>query len=242
MTWFAVGGAVVGVVGSVLSSNAASDATQAQTDSAAAATAEQRRQYDLSRADQAPFLQAGTGALGQMQQLNSGNFSSFHNSPDYQFALSQGTQELDRSAAARGRLDSGGYGQDLTRFGQGLAEGNYNSYYNRLQSMAGQGQTSANNLGYLGENSANQIGGNMMAAGQARASGYINQGNAIQNGLGQFGNAAGQFFGNGGFSQFSSTPVTNSYFNGNGFNNSVSNSGGGGGGGGYGYNPNIWTG
>jgi len=74
-----VAAAAIGAGGSLLAANSASkannkaiSATQAAADQA---TAEQRRQYDQSRADQQPWLQTGTAALGQlasMYGLNSG--------------------------------------------------------------------------------------------------------------------------------------------------------------------------
>lgn len=169
--------------------NAAKAATKAQTNAANDSIAEQRRQYDQTRADQLPWLTAGSNALAQMQQLNSGNFSSFTASPDYQFTLDQGIKGLDRSAAARGRLYSGGYGEDLTQYAQGLAAQQYGTYYNRLASMAGQGQVTATNLGTAGQNFANQYSNQRTNIGNARASGYQAQAGANQNlinGLGTF--------------------------------------------------------
>lgn len=162
-------------------------AAGAQKDASKASIAEQKRQFDLSRADQMPWLQAGTGALGQMQALNSGDFSKFVQSPDYQFALDQGMKTLDRSAAASGRLYSGGYGQDLTKYAQGMASQNYNNYYNRLAGLAGVGQNTATNLGTLGQNFANAYSQQQMNIGNARASAYQGYGNAINKGIGQAG-------------------------------------------------------
>jgi hypothetical protein len=76
MSWVAVaigGAAVVGAVSSNQASKratgAANDATNASINQSNAAVAESRRQYDLSRADYQPYLQAGTGALGKLQAL-----------------------------------------------------------------------------------------------------------------------------------------------------------------------------
>jgi hypothetical protein len=180
MPWGAVIGAAVSLYGSSQANKGAKKGIDAQTAASQAAIDEQRREYDQSRLDQMPWMNAGKGALGDMQSLNSGDFSKFHSSPDYQFALDQGMKTLDRSAAARGRLDSGGYGQDLVKYGQGMAEQNYNNFYSRLQSMAGQGQTTATNLGTLGANMATNIGNQYNNMGNARQSGYaqIGQNNA----------------------------------------------------------------
>lgn len=68
-----LGSAALGAGSSMLSSNSASRAQQqsanASQQAANAATEEQRRQYDLSRADSQPWQQAGQGALAQLSQL-----------------------------------------------------------------------------------------------------------------------------------------------------------------------------
>ena len=55
-----------------------------------------------------------------------------------------------------------------------------------LQSLAGVGQTSVNQLGAAGQNYANQAGEAIGQAGQARASGYMGQTSALSQGLGQY--------------------------------------------------------
>lgn len=159
MTWVAVGATAVTVIGGAIASdNAADQAADASRNATNSTIAEQRRQYDQSRKDMLPWLNAGGDALAQLQALNSGDFSSFKESPDYQFAFGQGLQALDRSAAARGGLFSGGADADRIAYGQGMAAQQYGNYYNRLASMAGLGQTTASGLGTLGANMAGQIG------------------------------------------------------------------------------------
>jgi hypothetical protein len=126
---------------------------------------------------------------------NAPDYSSFFNSPDYQFALQQGQQGVDRDAAARGALYSGGHTADVLKFGQGLASQQFNNYTNRLASLAGVGQTAANELGAYGQNTANSIGNLMTNAGNARASSYLQQGQIQGQKIGAFGNAFNQFLG-----------------------------------------------
>jgi hypothetical protein len=168
---------------------AAKSAANAQQQAADAATAEQARQYDQTRADQQPWMQAGQQALGQMQSLNSGDFSSFKQSPDYQFAFDQGLQGLDRSAASRGSLYSGGQSADLMKFGQGLASQNYNQYYNRLAGLSGAGQTTATGLGQLGQQYANNVGQIGLHQANNMASSYQQQANANSQAAGAVGGA-----------------------------------------------------
>lgn len=62
-----IGAAIAGsaVLGAMSSANAA----DAQSESAAMSTAEQRRQYDLTRQDQAPWREAGLGGLNKLEYL-----------------------------------------------------------------------------------------------------------------------------------------------------------------------------
>lgn len=196
MTWGLVAGAAVGLVGSGLQSRAARRGANAQQRGSDAATAEQRRQYDQTRTDQMPWLEAGGNALGQMQQLNSGDFSSFRESPDYRFAFDQGQQGLDRGAAARGGLYGGGHTADTIKFGQGMASQQYGAFYDRLASMAGIGQSTARGLGSLGAGMASQIGANYRGAADARASSYGQRANVWGQAAAGVGNSFGQWYGN----------------------------------------------
>jgi len=80
------------------------------------------------------------------------------------------------------------------RYGQDYASNEYQNAYNRhwntrnqilnpAQSLLGQGQTTANNLGNAGQNYATNAGNSMMAAGNARASGYMGGANALNSAL-----------------------------------------------------------
>lgn len=62
-----MGAAIAGsaILGAMSSANAA----DAQSESAAMSTAEQRRQYDLTRQDQAPWREAGLGGLNKLEYL-----------------------------------------------------------------------------------------------------------------------------------------------------------------------------
>lgn len=178
----AVTGSVIALGSAAYSANqqskAAQGAANAQAGGQQLAIGEQQRQFDLTRQDMQPWMQAGQNALGQVQALNAGDFSSFTQSPDYQFALDQGLQGLDRSAAARGSLNTGGHSADVLGYAQGLASQNYGNYYNRLAGLANVGQTTAGQLGQFGANAATNIGNAYGNIGNARASSYQARGNA----------------------------------------------------------------
>jgi hypothetical protein len=202
-------------------------AANKQSSSANAANGEAGRQYDLTRtdqlallerqrADQAPWLDAGKNALAQLTagtqaggEFNrSFTMDDFQADPGYQFRLDQGTQAIERSAAARGGLLSGAAAKALTRYSQGVASDEFGNAFNRfttektngfnrLASLAGVGQTAANNIGQAGQsaygtianagqNASSQIQNNLTGAGNARASAYTGTANAINNGIGQY--------------------------------------------------------
>lgn len=196
MSWVAVASVAVGAYSASQANSAAKDGARAQQAGLDAATAEQQRQYNQTREDQMPWLQAGQSALSQMQQLNSGDFSSFKESPDYQWTLDQGYKGLDRSAAARGGLYSGGHSADLVDYGQGQASKQYGTYYSRLSDLANGGNATAGTLGTLGANYANQVGQNAIQGGNNRASSYQTQANNNSQFAAGAVNAFGNWYGN----------------------------------------------
>lgn len=166
MSWIAVGGTVVA---GALQYKGQKDASKASQKGYDAATAEQKRQYDQSRQDQMPWLQAGQGALGTLQQLNSGDFSAYKQSPDYQHRYDQGLQGLSRLAAARGNYRGGGTDKDIIDYNQGMASQGYGDFYNRQAALAGAGQTAGQTLGQLGQNYANNAGNLAINSGNSQA-------------------------------------------------------------------------
>lgn len=185
MSWWVAGATVVsGVIGGISGSKSADKAAKAQQNAADQATRESARQYDQTRQDLMPWMDAGRNALVGLQQVQAGDFSGFRADPGYQWSQQQGLQALDRSAAARGSLFSGGADADRIAFGQGLASQQFGDWYNRQAALAGVGQTTANQLGQFGaQNAANQ-GNALIGAGNARASAYQQQNQAWQNALG----------------------------------------------------------
>jgi hypothetical protein len=110
--------------------------------------------------------------------------------PGYAFRLAEGQKALERTAAARGGLISGGALRAAERYGQEMGSQEYMNAFNRyqteraarlnpLQSLAGMSQTTANTLGATGERVATNIGQNYQNAANARASGYVGAANAV---------------------------------------------------------------
>lgn len=192
---FWVAGAVVG--SAVIGGMAAGDAASTQAASADRAADLQYKQWRESVDLQEPWRKAGEQALNKLIPLTDyKNFSmsDFQADPGYAFRLSEGTKALERSAAARGGLLSGGTGKALTRFGQDYGSQEYTNAFNRyqteraarlqpLQSLAGVGQTTAQQIGQSGMQMASNVGDIQQSGAAARASGYVGQANALTGAL-----------------------------------------------------------
>jgi len=144
-----------------------------------AAIAEQARQYDQTREDMLPWLDAGRDSLQRQAAFLNGDWSGFEKSPDYLWSRDQGLKAVDRAAAAGGSLRSGGTDADRIAFASGLATQNADNYWNKLSGRAGTGQTAASGLGQLGANMAGNVGNLLSGSGQARASAYQQQGDTM---------------------------------------------------------------
>ena len=178
MPWIALaigGSALVGA-------NAASKAAKTQAASADQATQLQREMFNKQVELQQPWQEAGVNALAKMQK----GVVSDYMDPSYQFRLGEGMKALERSAAARGGLISGGALKAAQRYGQDYASQEFGNAYNRLAGLAGIGQTATNNMGAAAGNFGVNAGQNYMGAANARASGYVGGANALTGGLGQY--------------------------------------------------------
>lgn len=209
-----LGAAAIGAVGSSMAAksqaSAARDAAGLQAQATRESVAEQRRQYNQTRKDFAPWREVGRTALTELgalygvgekgmvaPEVQQAAYDRFREAPGYQFAFDEGIRALDRSASAGGRLMGGGYGRELVRYGQGIADQQFNTYADRLAALAGTGQSSTAATANAGANAAANIGsmtmagaaaqGNaMMAAGTARASGYAGIANAANSGVNNY--------------------------------------------------------
>lgn len=206
-------GLVVAAGSAAYGSRQARNAAGAQGRAAAEAQAQQAAQYEQSRRDLQPWREVGTAALNQLaalyglpqsggvmnpdgtqQQQAAPDFSSFINSPDYQFAREEGLRGIQRSAAARGGLASGNTLARLNQFNSGLASQQFGNYTNRLASIAGAGQQASQGQAQLSENFGANSAQNSLYAGNARASGITNSANQWMNFGQQLGGAIGYGF------------------------------------------------
>lgn len=154
---------------------AARSAADIQAKSAADAQAESRRQYDLTREDQSPWLNIGKKNLATLdEQLANGGFDThdpgmfnaeawqdpgdfqykefnpgdLENDPGYKFRMAQGLKGIRNSRAGQGSLKSGATLKALLGYGQGLASEEMGNAYNRFSDQ----RNFANNVFQSGRN------------------------------------------------------------------------------------------
>lgn len=215
-------GGIVGGLTGTGGADAAKDATKAQVAASKDALAFQQRIYEDMMKQQAPFREAGLSAQNRLLQYMglggdqtspnygkyTGDFSmgDFQQDPGYSFRMSEGLKALDRQAAARGGLISGGALKAAQRYGQDMASQEYQNAFNRyqvnrsnqlnpLQSLLGSGQTATNALGNYGQNYGQQASDLLTGMGNARASGYIGSANAYSGAVQNAFDLAGSIFG-----------------------------------------------
>lgn len=173
-------GSVIGAVaGGLLNSGSAGKQTKKIVNAQKKAIDVYGQTRDTNNALYQPYAQAGTNALAGINRLNSGDYSSFMNSPDYQFARQEGMRDIGNSFAARGGAFSGNALRGITQFNQGLATQNLDNYRNSLFRTAGiglsgvGGQATANSNYAIGFGDAqDKIGGAQASGVQQRYAGY----------------------------------------------------------------------
>lgn len=159
MSFVAVAAAAVVAGGAIaaasMSSSAAKKSAKTQAASADEAIAFQREQWLQQREDIGPWREAGVRGLGQLERLarqGPPRFDPFTapealdpsqfaftpptaedlaRDPSYQFRLAEGQKALERGAASRGGLLSGGALRGLERYAQDYASTEYGNVYSR---------------------------------------------------------------------------------------------------------------
>jgi hypothetical protein len=198
------GGAALGLGGSYLQSQAMGKAAHEQAEAARYAADLQKQMYDQQRSDTQPWREAGGKALSDLANPDfqrDFQASDMQTDPGYQFRMQEGQKALERSAAAKGGLQSGGTLKSVAQYGQDMASNEFQNAYsrfnsdrdrrfNRLSSIAGVGQTANTQMGQAGQNYANAAGNISMSNANAQGAATIGQANAWANGLNNIGQAA----------------------------------------------------
>ena len=199
------------LLGGAMSARGATQAADTQAAAADRAAALQKEMFDLQRAGQEPYRQAGlTGQNRLMELLGLGgapgaegygkyakdfSMADYQADPGYAFRLSEGQKALERSAAARGGLISGGALKAAAGYGQNMASQEYQNAFNRYQTnrsnqlqplgnLMASGQSAASNQGSAAGQYGVNAGNLITQAGQAIGAGQLGVGNTINNALG----------------------------------------------------------
>lgn len=197
--------------------NAANQAANLQHQDAQDSLAFQNKEWEKQQQNAQPWISAGQGALSQINtDLNNGTYGDFtgqftaptgateQNDPGYQFRLNEGMKALDRGAAARGGLLTGGTAKAEQQYGQDYASNEYNNVYNRAfgqfqdsrnqfyanqanrfnryAAISGLGQQTMSQLGNQGQAAAGNVANINLTSGQQIGQDYQNAGAARASG------------------------------------------------------------
>jgi len=224
-------GGIVKAVGNVIGAKKQAKATKAAAniaaDSAQYAADLQKQMFDKQLELQAPSRASGLAAQNRLNELlglgprRTGDFfrnqapaadygkyardfsmQDFTTDPGYAFRMNEGLKSLDRQAAARGGLISGGALKAAQRYGQDLGSQEYMNAFNRyqtnranqlnpLQSITGAGQTATNQLAGAAGNYGMNAGNIAMTGGANQANAYLARGNISAGQYGNYGNLLG---------------------------------------------------
>lgn len=169
----AAGIGAAGAIGSsIIGSNASKDAAKSQKKAAKKAAQIQQKMLTQQLEVAKPYVEAGKNALVEYQKLapyQSFGMPQFEADPGYQFRMAEGVKALERSAAARGLLQSGTTLKGITQYGQNVASDEYQNAFQRYLAqreasmepyrfLTGVGQAAAagqaSNIGAAGSNLA----------------------------------------------------------------------------------------
>jgi len=189
-------GIIGSIVGGIMGSNAANDASNAEQQGAHnAQNLELQNQQNAqnfqngvwsgTQTAEQPYQTLGSTSANHLNDLLKQGFqaptlSDVENTPGYKFRLGQGTQAIDENAAANGTLMSGNTGKALQDYGQGLAQSTYqqdyqnafSTYMTNYQSLMGgtnTGLTSTGQLGQFGQDAAHNMTNIDLTGGQQQA-------------------------------------------------------------------------
>ena len=170
----AIGGAAISASGANKAADkqkkAAKKAAQAQKDALAQQTA-------LAK----PYVEAGKNALAEYQKMapyEDFGMKQFQADPGYNFRMAEGMKGLERSAAARGLLQSGGTLKGIQQYGQNLASAEYDNAFSRYLSQREASMEPYRYLTGLGQAAAAGQAANIGSSGAALAEIAAARGNA----------------------------------------------------------------
>jgi hypothetical protein len=208
----AIVGAGASLFGSSQASKSADKAAKQQKKAAKIAAAQQKAALERQIGLQEPFRQVGVNALAQYPTAAAPSYTpfgmpQFQADPGYNFRMAEGMKALERSAAARGLLQSGGTLKGIQQYGQNVASDEYQNAFSRymleqermrnerlapLEYQIGLGQAAASGQAANVGTTANSLSELTQALGNIGAQRAVAQGNIAASTAGNIGNMFAQ--------------------------------------------------
>jgi hypothetical protein len=194
------GSAILNTIGAGKQASAAKEASQLQYQSTQDAARQQREMFDILNAQQAPYREAGTGALTDIKSMlpyftKQITAEDLRSMPGFEFGLNQGT------GAAGQAMNVGGGGSNVnmarTKFATDYATNvglpmymkQRESIFNTLADIAKIGQGATGQTSTLGSNTANALSQLGIGGASALGAGQVGSANAYAGALGNIGNS-----------------------------------------------------
>jgi hypothetical protein len=135
--------------------------------------------WDNSRQFAGTMAQAAADRFANDRAVSSAEYQNAYGryNADRGFAADQATNAYNRWTGERANAQAA-YQDAYNRYNNDTTQ-----RFNRLSSLAGIGQQANNTVASLGAQTAAQVGQNQLAAGNARAAGYVGTANAVNNGM-----------------------------------------------------------
>jgi hypothetical protein len=179
-----IGDVFGGITGAKQAGRAAERAGATQSAAAQQGIEEQRRQFDKFVELMAPYVTAGTGALGGQQALlglggaeaQQQAIAGIEGSPQFQAITQQGENALLQNAAATGGLRGGNVQGALAQFRPQILSDLINQQYARLGGMSAMGQNAAAGQAAAGQTLGSNVSNLFGQQGAATAGGQLARG------------------------------------------------------------------
>lgn len=168
-----IAGGIIKGIGSVAAGNAVQAGIK-KAGKAVTAGAEEAQGYlepVIGAGDTARSYQLGAlGLPGGVDRATAE--AAFRDAPGYQFAFNQGQNAVQTSAAAGGRLFSGGTLKALTKFGQGIADQSFGQWFDRVGGFTAAGTNARGAGAGIAMDRGRTLADLARGGGEARASSY----------------------------------------------------------------------
>jgi hypothetical protein len=187
----AIGNIVGGITGAKQAGEAAQSAANTQAASADKGIAAQQQALEQLRQTLAPYVGAGTGALGAQQNLLGLNGSGaqqtaidgIQNGAQFKSLQAQGNDAILQNASATGGLRGGNTQAALAQFSPNLLNQLIQQQYSNLGGLTSIGQNAAAGTGNAGLQTGANVAQLLQQQGAALAGGQIAQGSVARQGF-----------------------------------------------------------